>query len=124
MSTFPVNTFESKAIANISANSGSPTSIFGSSDIPSGGYVMVLSIIVANKSSGTRDINLRLTKQAGSSAMMLSNVAVPAKNSFEVINGNKFIINFGDSLGAWVDSEGGNNVDLVVSYVTYTPASA
>jgi hypothetical protein len=124
MSTFPTNSFESKAIANVSATSGSPTTLITSSDIPLGGYALVLSIIVANKSAGTRDINLRLNKQAGSNAMILSNVAVPAKNSFEVMNGNKFVLNYQDSISAWVDSEGANNVDIVVSYVIYTPATA
>jgi len=85
---------------------------------------MILSIMIANKSAGTRDVNIRLNKQSGLSAMVLSNVSVPAKNSFEVMDGNKFVLNYQDSLSAWVDSEGANNVDIVVSYVIYTPATA
>lgn len=60
---------------------------------------------------------------AASSAHLLYDVAVPSQTSFEVINGNKFVLQRGDSLKAWIDSNGANSIDMVISYVIYTPAS-
>lgn len=122
--TYPVNNFYSSTYANVSANSASATSIFDTTLIPAGGYAMVLSIIVANKSQTTRGLNSTLQKSgSASSAYLLYDVAVPSQTSFEVIDGNKFVLQRGDSLKAWIDSNGANSVDAVVSYVIYTPAT-
>ena len=122
--TYPVNNFYSSTYANVSANSASATSIFDTALIPAGGYAMVLSIIVANKSQTTRGLNSTLQKSgSASSAYLLYDVAVPSQTSFEVIDGNKFVLQRGDSLKAWIDSNGANSVDAVVSYVIYTPAT-
>jgi hypothetical protein len=122
--TYPVNNFYSSTYTNVSANSAAATSVFDASLIPVGGYAMILSIIAANKSQTTRGINMTLQKSgSASSAYLLYDVAVPSQTSFEVINGNKFVLQRGDSLRAWIDSGGTNSVDMVVSYVIYTPAS-
>jgi len=122
--TYPVNNFYSSTYANISANGASATSVFDTSLIPAGGYALLLSIIAANKSATTRGINITLQKAgSASSAYMLYDVAVPTQTSFEIIQGNKFVLQRGDSLKAWIDASGANSVDAVVSYVIYTPAS-
>lgn len=122
--TYPLNNFYSSTYANVSANGASATSVFDTSLIPSGGYAMILSIMTANKSQTTRGINMTLQKAgSASSAYLLYDVAVPSQTSFEVIDGNKFVLQRGDSLKAWIDSNGANSVDAVVSYVIYTPAS-
>lgn len=85
---------------------------------------MILSIMAANKSQTTRGFNATLQKSgSASSAYLLYDVAVPSQTSFEVIDGNKFVLQRGDALKAWIDSNGTNSVDIVVSYVIYTPAS-
>jgi hypothetical protein len=85
---------------------------------------MILSVIAANKSQTTRGLNMTLQKSgAATSAHLLYDVAVPSQTSFEVIDGNKFVLARGDSLKAWIDSNGTNSVDMVISYVIYTPAS-
>lgn len=122
--TYPVNNFYSSTYANVSANSASATSIFDTTLIPAGGYAMILSIIAANKSQTTRGLNSTLQKSgSASSAYLLYDVAVPSQTSFEVIDGNKFVLQRGDALKAWIDSNGANSVDAVVSYVIYTPAT-
>lgn len=122
--TYPVNNFYSSTYANVSANSASATSIFDTTLIPAGGYAMILSIIAANKSQTTRGLNSTLQKSgSASSAYLLYDVAVPSQTSFEVIDGNKFVLQRGDTLKAWVDSNGASSVDAVVSYVIYTPAT-
>lgn len=121
--TYPVNNFYSSTYANVSANGASPTTVFDTSLIPANGYALILSVISANKAQTTRGLNMTLQK-AGSatSAYLLFDVALPSQTSFEVIQGNKFVLQRSDTLKAWVDSVGVNSVDLVVSYVIYTPA--
>jgi hypothetical protein len=122
--TYPVNNFYSSTYSGISANGGSPTTVFDSTLIPADGYAMILSVMVANKSSTTRGLNMTLQKSgSATAAYLLYDVAIPSQVSFEVIDGNKFVLKRGDSLKAWMDSAGGaNSADMVVSYVIYTPA--
>lgn len=122
--TYPVNNFYSSTYTNVSANSGSSTAVFDTTLIPANGYAMILSIIAANKSQTTRGLNMTLQKSGSASAAhLLYDVAVPSQTSFEVVDGNKFVLQKGDSLRAWIDSSGANTVDMVISYVIYTPAS-
>lgn len=122
--TYPVNNFYSSAYTNVSANSASATTVFDTTLIPANGYAMILSIMVANKSQTTRGINMTLQKSGSpTAAHLLYDVAVPSQTSFEVMDGNKFVLGRNDLLKAWVDSNGANSVDMVVSYVIYTPAS-
>ena len=115
--TYPVNNFYSATYSSISTNAGSPTSVFDS-------YAMILGIIGANKSTTTRGLNLTLKKSgAGQLAYLLFDVALPSQTSFQVIDGDKLVIQRGDTITAWADSAGSGSVDLVVSYVVYTPAS-
>jgi hypothetical protein len=120
---YPTNTFGSATFRNISSDAGIPTVIFDSNVIPSGGHAMILSIVVANKSGTTRNVNMTLQK-AGSAnpAHLLFDVAIPTQNAFEIISGNKFVIQRGDTLRLWGDADSTNLLDAVVSYVVYTPA--
>ena len=122
--TYPINNFYSSTYSNVSANSGSPTTVFDTTLIPTGGYALILSMIAANKSQTTRGLYMTLQKSGATSlAYLLYDVAMPSQTSFEVIQGNKFVLQRGDSLKAWVDSNSSDSVDMVVSYVVYTPAS-
>ena len=85
---------------------------------------MILGIIGANKSATTRGLNLTLQKSgAAQAAYILFDVALPSQTSFQVVDGDKLVIQRGDILQAWADSPGANSIDLVISYVIYTPAS-
>lgn len=122
--TYPVNNFDSGTYSNISANGASPTSVFDTMVIPQGGYALVLGIVASNKSTVTRGLNLTLKKNGGATeAYILYDVALPSQTAFQVINGDKLVVKRGDTLAAWVDGAGTNSVDLVISYVTYTPAT-
>jgi hypothetical protein len=80
--------------------------------------------MVANKSQTTRGMYATLQKSgSASSAYLLYDVALPSQTSFEIIQGNKFVLQRGDTLKAWIDSSGTDLCDAVVSYVIYTPAS-
>lgn len=121
---YPINSFSSSVFSNVSVNPGSPTTMFDTTTIPAGGYAMILSIIVANKSTTTRNINVTLQKSGGTStAYLLFDVAIPSQTAFEVIQGNKFVIERGDKLVAWGDADGTDLIDMVVSQVIYTPAT-
>jgi hypothetical protein len=122
--TYPVNNFYSATYTNISANAASPTSVFDSNIIPASGYAMILGIIGANKTTTTRGLNLTLQKSgAAQAAHILFDVALPSQTSFQVIDGDKLVIQRGDTLRAWADSVGVDSVDLVISFVVYTPAT-
>jgi hypothetical protein len=122
--TYPVNNFYSATYSGISSNSASATSIIDTSLIPANGYAMVLSVIAANKSQTTRGVNMTLQKAGNpQSAYLLYDVALPSQTAFEVIDGNKFVLQRGDTLRAWGDASSTNLIDMVVSYVVYTPAS-
>ena len=85
---------------------------------------MILGIIGANKSTTTRGLNLVLQKNgAAQSAYILFDVALPSQTSFQVVDGDKLVVQRGDALRAWADSAGVDDIDLVISFVVYTPAS-
>jgi hypothetical protein len=85
---------------------------------------MILGIIVANKSTATRGLNLTLKKFGNpQSAYLLYDVALPSQTSFQVIDGDKLVVQKGDVVNAWTDVSGTDLVDIVVSYVIYTPAT-
>ena len=122
--TFPINDFYSATYENISSNGAASTSIFDTSAIPSSGYAMILSIVASNKSTTTRGLNVTLQKSgSANSVYMLYDVALPSRTAFEVIQGNKFILKNGDSLKAFADADGTDFIDVIVSYVIYTPGS-
>jgi hypothetical protein len=122
--TFPINDFYSATYKNISSNGAASTSIFDTSAIPSSGYAMILSIIASNKSTTTRGLNVTLQKSGSAdSVYMLYDVALPSRTAFEIIQGNKFILKNGDSLKAFADADGADFIDVIVSYVIYTPGS-
>lgn len=121
---YPTNTFLSKTFSNISVSSGAAISVFDSNEIPEGGHIMVLGLIAANKSTTSRSFNLTLKKSGSNdTAYILFDIAIPTREAFEMINGNKVVINRGDTLKMWTDSNGVDLLDVVVSYVVYTPAS-
>ena len=123
--TYPVNNFYSSTFTNISANGGSPTSVFDTSAIPASGYAMILGVVVSNKSTSTRGLYMSLQKSgAAQQAYILFDVSLPSQSAFQVIDGDKLVIQRGDSLKAWVDAAGGNLVDMVISYVIYTPSTS
>lgn len=121
---YPTNTFSSSTFSNISVNPGLPTTLFDSNSIPVGGYAMLLGIVITNKSTTTRSINMTLQKSGSTdSAYILYDVPIPSQTAFEVINGNKFIIQRGDKLAGWGDADGANLIDMVISQVIYTPVT-
>lgn len=121
---YPTNSFGSSTFRNILSDAGAPTSVFDSNLIPTGGYAMILSIVVANKSGTTRNVNMTLKKSGSANpAYILYDVAIPTQNAFEVISGNKIVIQRGDLLQMWGDADSANLLDAVVSYVIYSPAA-
>ena len=121
---YPTNNFGSSTFRNLSVNPGAATTIFDSNSIPAGGYAMILGIVIANKSTTTRNANMTLQKAGSSNAAhILYDVAIPSQTAFEVIDGNKLVIQRGDSLKVWGDADGTNLLDAVVSYVVYSPAA-
>lgn len=121
---YPTNTFLSRTYSDIAADPGLAASVFDTNDIPDGGYALILGLIASNKSTTSRGFNLTLKKSGSNdTAYLLFDIAIPTREAFEVINGNKVVINRGDVLKMWTDSDGANLVDAVISFVVYAPAS-
>lgn len=118
--TYPTNTFKSATYRGISSNSFAPQAI--SINIPEGGYALILGLTVSNKSTTERFMSLALKKFGQiESTFILYNVGLLPGTAFQVIDGDKLVIERGDILEAWGDSGENNALDLVVSYVVYSP---
>lgn len=85
-------------------------------------FALVTSVMIANKTAGSVIVNA-VIRNGTDAKYILYKVAIPNGTSFELIQGNKFILKEGDSLRVWHESvSGGTNViDVVTSYVIHNP---
>jgi len=117
--TYPVNTFHSNTHPGLTTT---PGSILDSSTIPANGHALILSIMVSNKTGTNKNFNSTLRKAAGVTHTHLGyNVVIEPGMSFELLKGAKVVVNRDDVLRAWVEA-GDGSLDLVISYVVYSPA--
>ena len=128
MSIYPVNKFKSSIYPAISISASSPTVIWDDAEVSSeDGYGLITSLTCANKTATPRKYSLILEKNTTNgtdSSYVLYEVTVPANTSFEVIQGNKFILKNGDRLKAYSDAIAGTTagvVDVTISYVVHIP---
>ena len=86
------------------------------SGIPDGTYGVIIGLITANKNSNTRTLSLEITPSGTSTTgVLVHNVNIPNGTSLELIEGDKIIMNAGDTLSAY--SNGANSLDCQVSYM-------
>jgi hypothetical protein len=130
MSIYPVNKFKSSIYPSISISASSPTVIWDDAEVDGvNSYGLVTSLTCSNKTTTPRKYSLILEKNTTSgtnSSYILYEVTIPANTSFEVIQGNKFILKDGDRLKAYSDAEAGTTsgvVDVTISYVVHIPPS-
>ena len=81
--------------------------------------LIVLSILVSNKTSLSANVDVYLDKATGDDVYLIRNAPVPAGSSLELISGNKVIMEASDKLQARSDT--GTAIDLTVSYLESTP---
>ena len=80
--------------------------------------LILLSALVANKTSSSANVDVYLVPNSGDSVYFLKSVPVPAGSSLELISGSKIILESGDILRARCDTA--SAADLTVSYLDQT----
>ncbi len=86
------------------------------SGIPDGTYGVIIGLLTCNKNTNTRTFSLELTPSGTTTTgVLVSAVNIPNGTSLELIEGDKIIMNAGDTLSAY--SNGTNSLDCQVSYM-------
>ena len=80
--------------------------------------LILLSALVANKTSSSANVDVYLVPNSGDSVYFLKSVPVPAGSSLELISGSKIILESGDVLRARCDTA--SAADLTVSFLDQT----
>ena len=111
------NTFKqatkSGLVTTVISNSGTNILTAGGSST-----LILLSALVANKTSSSANVDVYLVPNSGDSVYFLKEVPVPAGSSLELISGSKIILESGDILRARCDTA--SAADLTVSYLDQT----
>ena len=86
------------------------------SGVPDNTYAVIIGLLTCNKNANTRTFSLELTPSGTTTTgVLVSNVNIPNGTSLELIEGDKIIMNAGDTLSAY--SNGTNSLDCQVSYM-------
>ena len=97
------NTFKqatkSGLVTTVISNSGTNILTAGGSST-----LILLSALVANKTSSSANVDIYLVPNSGDSVYFLKAVPVPAGSSLELISGSKIILESGDVLRARCDT--------------------
>ena len=80
--------------------------------------LILLSALVANKTSSSANVDVYLVPNSGDSVYFLKAVPVPAGSSLELISGSKIILESSDVLRARCNT--GSAADITVSYLDQT----
>ena len=111
------NTFKqatkSGLVTTVISNSGTNVLTAGGSST-----LILLSAMVANKTSSSVNVDLYIVANVGDNVYLLKDVPVPAGSSLELISGSKIILESGDVLRARCDTA--TAADLTVSYLDQT----
>ena len=86
------------------------------SGIPNGQYGVAIGIMTSNKNANTRTLSIELVKSGTTTTgMLLTSVNVPFGSTLEIIEGEKIIMNAGDTLNAFASQP--DSLDCTVSYM-------
>ena len=111
------NTFKqatkSGLVTTVISNSGTNILTAGGSST-----LILLSALVANKTSSSANVDIYLVPSSGDEVYFLKAVPVPAGSSLELISGSKIILESGDVLRARCDTA--TAADLTVRYLDQT----
>ena len=87
-----------------------------SSGVPSGNYGVIIGLLGANKTNNTVQINYQILKSGTTSTGdLLHQVQIPAFTTLEAIEGDKIILEAGDTLQCYSNTT--NAVDVTASYM-------
>ena len=80
--------------------------------------LILLSILVANKTGASADVDVFLVTNTGDDVFLLRNAPIPAGSSLELISGSKVIMEANDILR--VRANTASSLDVTVSYLEQT----
>ena len=111
------NTFKQATKSSLATDaiSSANTNIFTSGGSST---LILLSAMVANKTSSSVNIDLYVVPNSGDAVYLLKEVPVPAGSSLELISGSKIIMESSDVLRARCDTS--SAADITVSYLDQT----
>lgn len=84
----------------------------------SGATLIVLSVLISNKSGSSANANVYLLPSSGDAVFYIKNAPIPAGSSLEIISGSKLIVTSGDVIRA--SSDTASALDITFSYLQQT----
>jgi hypothetical protein len=123
--SYSYNVFESSCSINIATSEEFATVPIDPLAAPVGGHVVVLSIVVSNRSeSDSVPVSLALQKNdSANNCSLCKDLPIPINTLYNLNASAKIVLNREDQLKIWADPSGEDLVDVTVSYAVYTPAS-
>ena len=86
------------------------------SGIPDGTYGVIIGLLTSNKNNNTRTLSLEIVPSGTTTTgVLLSQINITNGTSLELIEGDKIIMNAGDTLNAYANQA--NSLDCQVSYM-------
>ena len=80
--------------------------------------IIIISILIANKSGGTANVDVYLVTSSGDDAYILRGAPIPSGNALEVIQGSRIVLNTNDVIRARGSTAG--TLDITISYLSQT----
>ena len=80
--------------------------------------LVVLSILISNKTAASVQVDVFVVKNSGDSVFLIKNAPVPGGSSLEIISGSKIILESNDVLR--ISSNTASALDAAVSYLEQT----
>lgn len=106
------NTFRSRASADVGA---SFTSVY---TVPSNTVAIVIGMNLACVATSSIVADVVIDKASGADANLIKNIPIPTGSSFEVLSGQKIVLEVGDQVKVRCDTAGG--MDVLLSFLEIT----
>ena len=111
--TFTKSTKSSLSTADVTSSSATNVVTAGGT-----ATLILLSILVSNKTGSSANGNIYLLPNTGDAAFLIKNAPIPAGSSLEMISGSKVIMTASDVLRA--SSDTASALDITISYLQQT----
>lgn len=112
------NTFTKTTKSSLSTADVTSSAATNVVTVTGGATLIVLSILVSNKTGSSALANIYLLPNTGDPAFFIKSAPIPAGSSLEIISGSKIIMNASDVLRA--SSDTASALDITVSYLQQT----
>ena len=116
--TFTKSTKSSLVQATTGTNESNTSTTFDIDTAGSTATLIVLSILISNKSGSSANANVYLLPNGGTGVYLIKSAPVPAGSSLEMISGSKIIVNSSDIIRASSDTSAA--LDITISYLQQT----